>query len=442
MSIDELRSRQWEDNSPFQVTVAGESFNGEQVLRLIPSKRLVAAGTWQGQPVVAKIFFNDGSEHARHEAETLAMLAEQAMPVPAVLKLDQQGEHAILLLEKLPGTDLQTVLGAAFDPGLVGRMLKLVWELFRLGWVQKDLHPGNFLVDGETLYCIDAGEMKRVVSFDPRALKNNLALLAVQSELPFQQPLIGEIKKAMQDWGLSSEGFDATCQRLLRRRVIKADRKWTRNCTAVSVEAMSERTVYINRQWRHQAETLLALCAASSGLPLIKEGRRVRVSGNDQWVVKHYHSMGWKGRLRQMLGLSHGMTSWRRGLTWSLLGVPTPEPVLLVEFNRGAHAGQSVIVCPNFAGIRLSEIMETDRDRAAIIAEEVRDWLALLQWAGLSHGDMKAQNILVNDRNDMCFIDLDAGSVSGRNILRGDRSKKDRARFERNWEQFTVPERG
>lgn len=436
MNIETLSTRQWEDDSPFQVTVAGATFVGEQVLRLVPGKRLVASGTWQGQPVVAKIFFNDGGQHARPESETLTMLAEQAMPVPGVLKLYQQGPHAVLLLEKLPGSDLQTVLGAGFDPELVGRMLNLVWELFRLGWVQKDLHPGNFMVSEAGLYCIDAGEMKRVVSFDPRALKNNLALLAVQFQLPFQQPLVREIKKAMEGWGLNSEGFDASCQRLLSRRVIKADRKWTRNCTAVSVELQPDRTVYLNRQWREQADELLALCERSSGLSLIKEGRRVRVTGNDQWVVKHYHSMGWKGRLRQKLGLSHGMTSWRRGLTWSLLGVPTPEPVLLVEFTQGEQAGQSIIVCPKFSGIRLSEIMETHRNNASIVADKVREWLALFQWAGLSHGDMKAQNILVSAGGEICFIDLDAASVRDGGLLGQGGNKKDRLRFEKNWEQF------
>jgi len=80
--------------------------------------------------------------------------------------------------------------------------------------------------------------------------------------------------------------------------------------------------------------------------------------------------------------------------------------------------------------------MEQQRSRAQHLAEGVRLWLGRFLWAGISHGDMKAQNILVTDNDDICFIDLDNAGFSLRPRRAKEKNRKDRMRFERNWEQF------
>lgn len=436
MNLSGLLERQRGDQEPFIIDVGNEEFVGERVLRLIPGKRLVASGVWRGQAVVGKFFFNDDGKSASYEARVLVRMAEQGIRVPSIIRRDHHGPHSVLLLEKICGQDLQTLQDEGFDTRLVSGVLDLVWQLFQAGWIQTDLHFGNFLDTDFGLYCIDAGSMKPVKYNDYRALQNNLATFAVQSPLQNQPKLIEEIIKAMVVWGVDVSGFEKKCRGQLQLRIRKADKKWMRSCTAVSVSKFNDRIIYSNRGMEELHGELLPFCDKPDSMPIIKKGSRVSVYSDGSWVLKHYKNMGKKGRLKQFLGRSSAMISWRRGFTWSLLGVPTPKPIILVEFVKGDRAGQSVILFPRFPGLQMSVLMEQQRERANKLAREVREWLLLWKWAGIRHGDMKAQNILVNEFDELCFIDLDASSYGSVSMLTSMWSKKDSDRFEKNWEQF------
>lgn len=434
MSLSLLQQRQWDDDSSFAVAVDGAPFESDSVLRLIPGKRLVAAGYWQDQAVIAKLFFNDQGKAAGHEQQVLTRLAGQGIRVPGVLGLERHGQDSVLLLEKVDGRDLHSLLHEQFEPARVTEVLALVWKLFQAGWLQQDLHAGNFLLTANGLCCLDAGAMRPVAATNTRALQDNLALFAVQSDLEYQQPLITQTAQAMAGWGLDVSGFEQRCRRQLRRRIHKADKKWSRNCTAIQVSRQGDALVYRERQGNEAA--LLALCEAPQQLPLLKAGSRVRVYGDDHWVLKHYCDTSLKARFKQRLGWSRAMVSWVNGHSWALLGIPTPAPAMLLEYHRGERAGESVIAFPRVPGVQLSRLMEQQRQRALQVAEQVRAWLQRLGWAGLYHGDMKAQNILVGAQDELYFIDLD-GAQSHRWQWQAQRlNRKDQARFERNWEQF------
>ncbi|MCK0153643.1 hypothetical protein MWU49_08015 [Alcanivorax sp. S6407] len=433
MSWSTLQARNLDAMEGFSLAIAGHDFHAQKVLRLIPGKRMVAAGEWQGQPVVAKLFFLDQCA-AGHEAAVLGQLASKGIRVPAVKAVEPHEDGSILLLEKVPGEDLGITLQAGFSESRAEQVLDMVWSLFQAGWLQTDLHFGNFFAEKDGLCCIDAGAMKPVAEGNLRALKDNLALFVVQTTLQHQQRLMALVVARMAQWGLQAGGFEAQCRGRLQRRIRQADKKWARTCTAIEVTEERDRKVYRDRSQRQ--EELLGLCTALDRVPVLKEGSRVRVHGNEHWIIKHYHSMGLKGRVRQKLLQSHGMISWKRGHSWDLLGIPTPRPALLVEFVAGERAGQSIIIFPRCDGQQLSVLMESDRERAKECADTVRQWLRHFHWAGLRHGDLKAQNILVNEQNAITFIDLDAANFTSLNRRADAWHQREVQRFEKNWEQF------
>ena len=358
--------------------------------------------------------------------------------MPHAQALLEQGAHAVLLMDRVAGRSLGGQLENAFDPALFQRFLETLWQLYHAGWLQSDLHLGNFLVqDSGDIVCLDAGAMKPAPGPGKYGvLADNLALMCAQAPLAMQHTLITQCLAFMARQGVKMPRFEARCRKSLQRRMVKAHRKWQRNCTAIRVEPEPEVTYFSDRGGRC-SELWKSYCRQPDALSLLKAGSRVSVYANNDWVVKHYHATGIKARTRQKLGLSRASISWRQGWLWALLGIPTPRPVMLAEFSRGAKAGSSVIVFPRLAGRPLSELMEKERPRAECLAGSVRQWLAHFQWAGISHGDMKAQNILASETGVVSFIDLDGAAHSFVPGIINARNRKDRERFEKNWRQFS-----
>ncbi|WP_011589568.1 MULTISPECIES: lipopolysaccharide kinase InaA family protein [Alcanivorax] len=437
-ALSDLQHRCWDEIEPFSLELAQETLVAKSILRHLPGKRLVVNGRWQGQPVIAKLFFNDKKAVGQHEYALLRKLASQGVQVPETIAVLEQGAHTVLLMKPVVGAELGTLLEKTFNPALLQSLLDTVWQLYDAGWIQTDLHLGNFLVDeARGIVCLDAGEIRPVPSKrGSRALVDNLALMCSQASLALQDQLILQCYQFMRARGVDGCDFENKCRKFLLKRMVQADRKWQRNCSAIRLESIKDGVAYIDREYRDKARTWLAYCENPEGLPLIKKGSRISVFADESWVVKHYQESSLKARLKQKMKHSRGMISWRQGWLWALLGIPTPRPVMLVEFTEGVRAGTSVIVFPRLQSQALSLVMEQQRSRAEHLAESVRLWLERFLWAGISHGDMKAQNILVNDNDDISFIDLDNASFSVRARRAKAKNRKDRMRFERNWEQF------
>lgn len=437
ITLSALQHWCWNDAEPFSVDMSEGRLVADDILRHLPGKRLVVQGQWQGQKVIAKLFFNDSKAAGRHEYALLETLAGQGVCVPEVLALLEQDNHAVLLMEPVSGAGLEALLADRVDLPLLRTLLDTVWNLYEAGWIQTDLHLGNFLVrDDGGVVCLDAGAIKPVPSRGAAALVDNLALMCAQAALALQASLIQECLDFMKHHGVDSRDFEKRCRYALHRRMVQADRKFQRNCSAIRVESIKDGVVYSVRAGRNDLDAWLTYCEHPEVLPFLKKGSRVSVYANKNWVVKHYREAGLKARFKQKMKCSRGMISWRQGWLWALLGIPTPCPVMLVEFTQGERAGTSVIVFPKLESKALSQVMEQQRNRAQRLAVDVRLWLDRFLWAGISHGDMKAQNILVDEADKLSFIDLDGAGFSPRGRWAQVKNQKDKLRFEKNWEQF------
>ena len=151
-------------------------------------------------------------------------------------------------------------------------------------------------------------------------LADNLALMCAQAPLAMQHTLITQCLAFMARQGVKMPRFEARCRKSLQRRMVKAHRKWQRNCTAIRVEPEPEVTYFSDRGGRC-SELWKSYCRQPDALSLLKAGSRVSVYANNDWVVKHYHATGIKARTRQKLGLSRASISWRQGWLWALLGL-------------------------------------------------------------------------------------------------------------------------
>ena len=88
LTWDDLHAAKFAFNKPFCLCLSdNQIFFSEQVVRVIPKKRMVAFGTWHDKPVVAKLFF-DPKQAKRHMEKDIAgikSLQKNKIPTPELL---------------------------------------------------------------------------------------------------------------------------------------------------------------------------------------------------------------------------------------------------------------------------------------------------------------------------------------------------------------------
>ena len=141
---------------------------------------------------------------------------------------------------------------------------------------------------------------------------------------------------------------------------------------------------------------------------IIKDGNsatvfRLELAG-EPMVVKRYNSKGPMHRIRRWFK-PRPRIAWRNGHVLGLLGIPTAEPLALIERRRGPLTADCHLVMRDLGALDLAEETRTCGWRPGRL-QQIANLFQQLAAAGLRHGDAKATNFLVH--NDQAhLIDLD-----------------------------------
>lgn len=439
MSTVPLAALTHDNWQPFLLSLEGAQLSCQRALRLLPGRRLACVGEMNGHTVFIKLFFGSGfRQRCDSEAAGYRQLAAAGVRVPAILATLADNDVAVLVLEWLEGESLAAQSPADWPATLADDFCAQLAQMYRAGLVQEDLHLDNFLATANGLYVIDAGSVSHHENLSLKARNENLALLCAQASLPAQAALTQLVSGRLTEHLAAPSRFQQHVQRRLMARIRQANKKWLRDCTAVRADAIDNAHYLMDRALEQSgAARLLALLQQPDQLPLIKQGSRISVYGDETLVLKHYRQGGVKSRFKQVLGFHPAQRSWRYGWTWSLLGLPTPRPLALL-----LHAdGSAVIAMPFCSAARYSELLEQQRvhaDQLRPVIEQQLHWLAQAQ---LWHGDTKAQNILLQ-HDQPVWIDLDAAGWSARAGRAHRKHQRDWQRFALNWQQFREQARG
>ena len=145
---------------PFQLLIKPspsakpESLSCTLLLRAVPGRRKVYQGLWGNQPVIIKIFSHKTSarRHLKREWQKLKLLQSTGLnaPKPLLYGKTQNGLCAVVA-EKINGTSALDIIskpaaGKTEKISLLRRLCRHLAEQHKKGILQKDLHPGNFLL--------------------------------------------------------------------------------------------------------------------------------------------------------------------------------------------------------------------------------------------------------------------------------------------------------
>lgn len=175
-----------------------------------------------------------------------------------------------------------------------------------------------------------------------------------------------------------------------------------------------------------------------SDLLICKDGSRSLVgkhtlSDGTECVLKYYYPKNLAKKINYALRGSRAMRSWIAARVFDTLGIPTPSTMVIHETKgpTGITLKQSFLACLLAPGIPLSDI--TDEETLQHVASQLDKVFSIMASYHISHGDLKANNIIVSNDGKIRFIDLDGVTIMSPKKKWIELRKRDQKRFLKNW---------
>ncbi len=158
----------------------------------------------------------------------------------------------------------------------------------------------------------------------------------------------------------------------------------------------------------------------------------VLVAGDNQkFVIKRYNTKDLWHIIRRSVRSSRAAICWRRAYRFMDIGITTAPPVAMIEKRFGPLRGRSYYITEHVNGTLCIDYLSDIADADHVIGGIKRIFSNMLAHH-VSHGDMKAANLLVTNKQ-VVLLDLDAAKEH-KTVSRAARAyRRDRSRFLRNW---------
>ncbi|ANX05069.1 lipopolysaccharide kinase InaA family protein [Immundisolibacter cernigliae] len=417
----------------------------DRALRTLPGRRWTLAGTLERdqRPVVAKLFLagRQARRHFEREWHGFEALHRRGIAAPDVLYAGALDEPPgwLVLTAWLPGTGADALAEAALPA-----VLRAVASHHAAGVEQRDAHLANFLVRSGVAFTLDgAGIRTSAQPLPARRALGNLALWlaqfppAVDERMGEWCALYGAIARPLPRDDLQRQVERARCRREARHMD-----KALRSCTAFEARRTLRRLQVLDR--RDDTPAMRAWLAApdapleSLSADWLKRGNsasvvRVDIDGRPR-VIKRYNLKTFGHWLRRCWRPSRAWHSWRNAQRLVLWGLPTPRPVALLESRFGWLRGRAFYLSEHVPGEPLgAALAAADPGRREALLDRLCALLRDLRRLNLSHGDLKATNLLVDQDDNLMLLDLDALRRHRRRLAFERAFARDLARLRANW---------
>ncbi|HPS55961.1 MAG TPA: lipopolysaccharide kinase InaA family protein [Sedimentisphaerales bacterium] len=413
-----------------------ENVSCYELLREIAGKRQVYDGIWDGKAVIVKIFLDpiSANRHFKKEWQGMKKLQELGLNGAKPLFYGKgKNDSWVIVSENLVGAE--TVLCAMpqckSKEAKIELVLKVASELARQhvkGVIQKDLHLGNFMIKDDTIYALDPGQM----SFSPKALSRGKSLCnlgALAMSLPdYDKQILRDLCEkyfAERGWHFNDKDEKDFEKNLLKNEMLSI-RHSQRKCLRTSKRTLKLETNDYNSVFdRHFCDNINPhefidqIDDLMDKGTILKNGTTCYVSrfnyNNYDIVVKKYKYKGPINLLRQNLLTSRARRNWLYANLLISVKIGTPEPFGFIEKKKGPFIWESYYISEYTDAINLYTFLANPNLTPSArekMADRIIDLMAQMGKRGLSHGDMKRSNILI-DGEKLILIDLDSMKIHG-----------------------------
>lgn len=442
----------------FDIDLAGVVFKCEDVVRVVPKKRLVCQGWLNGKLVYAKIFMGKKAHHyALRDKAGVEALKKARIVTPELLLAHAIDDGTyILIYAAIKGAQDAEQVWRSLEGGsrlvFLQKLVQTVAQHHQAGLMQTDLYFKNFLVQktadyGEKIYTLDGDGIRRLSPFFKKRQKlHNLATLFSKMDVlddVWIADLYGQycVQLGMKTSPEAEAEIRCLTQRI-RYHLTKAyaAKKVFRTCTDVKVTRSFNAYSAVENAFKTEdfsiARLDLALVKRDQNL---KNGNTCTIAraqvGEASVVIKRYNIKNFWHGLNRAFRVSRAAKSWANAHWLIMSGIETPKPVALVEARLGRLRRQAYFVSEYISGPDVSQYFNVATDKA-LAARKVAALFYKLYFLRISHGDCKASNIrMVN--GEPALIDLDGMHACAVNwfskIWFEHNHVKDLKRFMKNW---------
>ncbi len=431
-----------------------KSLRIDSVLRLLPRKRLVVKARLDGQPVVIKLFVRSHSSkrHIERERAGYTRVSRAGIRSPQLLHTvaTSCGRFEGVLYEFIDAPALSACWSqftADTKRRWLLRITRMMSALHRSGAYQSDIHADNFLINDDELYLLDLGSIAR--SNAPLRRRQSIANLgALIAQFTFAEQKF--FAPSLADYCEQRGWHDVADFNIELREAVKKNwqlrkrdylHKALRECKLTAFTQSFKRVQALRRDWL--GEDLTRFCADPNafmaGGTLLKAGNTatvVKASINGKSVIiKRYNIKNWRHALSRSLRPTRAQHAWLYAHWLELAGIESMKPIALIEKRFGCWHRSAYFVG---TWIDAPDLLSIGRQRQLTASElkHLQTLLEAMRAAHLSHGDFKANNLLLCE-NSIALIDLDALREHTSIITWRRAFKRDMARLLRNWPEHT-----
>ena len=443
---------------PFRLQLAdGQELSMLRLLRVLPGKRIVGEALFAGEHVLAKVFVAAGSErHWQQERAGIEALRRAGIPTPDVRSAAALlgGGQVLMTAFHADAESLASAwagvenlpIGAVAAIAVLSPALGLVARMHRAGLAQGDLHLGNFLRAADALLVIDGDSVKdfgRTLTAAEAA--GNLGMLLAQLPAAWDAAkgaLLTIYQEAGGIAGVDEAALQAAIDRVRNWRLKDFLGKCVRDCSLFAVEQSATRFASVLRESADRLAPLLAAPdrALEAGIRL-KSGNTCTVArvalGESSAVIKRYNLKNVGHALSRLWRPSRAWHSWREAHRLQLFGIATPIPLALIEERLGPLRRRAWLIADDCPGVSLADHLSAECEPPAAEALAIASLFATLHRLRISHGDLKATNLLWH-AGKVWLIDLDACIQHHSEAAYRKAWRRDRARLLRNWPETSV----
>lgn len=302
------------------------------------------------------------------------------------------------------------------DEKIVAELVRMLLRMHHSGLFHQDLHAGNFLWDGETLFLIDLHRAKFVRSLALNQRLWNLAQLFHSLRFAWDTR---EHEKFLDQY-FEGDPIDSRKKKLYLQKIYgwtdrlrkKQWRSRTKRCLKESTEFAVQKedgvTFYYRRDFPldHLKKVLERHRDIVQQTPfsLVKQSPEIKVSilqdERNRICVKQFCYPHWRDRIKNEFRRSKGLQAWIGGHGLKVRGVSSLKLFALMEQKGWLGKRESVLImeapeaaeemdrflCKGLGGV----------DEKKKYIETFAFWLAQLHQRDIYHLDMKTCNILVS----------------------------------------------
>lgn len=155
-----------------------------------------------------------------------------------------------------------------------------------------------------------------------------------------------------------------------------------------------------------------------------------------QFILKRFNARGIGHSVKRALRQTRASVCWNMSHIFSMLGIHVAQPVAMLEKRIGPFKGSSYFISAYVDGDELLNWLPSQSEQTQHqVTQKIRDLFVIFSNNQLSHGDMKATNLLWSQQQ-IVVIDLDVAKQHLNSFLFTRSHLRDKRRFCRNGELF------